>query len=878
MNDGSPVRAASDETLASRQAIGAPATHVEESAPKSIGDYELLRELGRGGMGIVYLARQRGLNRLVALKMILPGGSGGAVARFRVEAEAAAHLRHPGIVAVFDVGTEAGRHFYSMEYVDGRDLSQLVGERSLTGREAAEIVAAIADAMHYAHERGVLHRDLKPSNILIDPAGKVKITDFGLAKRVDGDSELTGAAILGTPSYMPPEQAVPGRGVVGPGSDVYAIGAILYQTLTCRPPFRAENPLETIRQLLTTDPVAPRLLNAAIPRDVETICLKCLEKESSRRYGSARELGDELRRFLAGEPILARPLNRVQRGWRWCRRHPAVASLSAVILLLALFAAAGVTSQWLRAERNLDRANLAFERLNTASDQMLTVVEDWVVRLPLDSNEHQETLSVTLSLYEKFLREEPTHVAARIKLAQTHHQLADIRRSQRQFELAAQHFAAAAAEYAQVLRERPDHPQARRWLADEQDWLGETQREAGRLEESQETLRSALATQESLAAVDPSPGLQAEMARSLYNLALLLRDMGDLAGATKRGRLALDLFQQLPPADRERPTVRQGEARCHVNLGMMLREAQEPRAAFEHYEQAATILRELVDEAPRQVRRRELRAELAQTELNRGNLLLIARGHEAFVELDALAESARSFRAAIELFRALVVEYPSVVEYRNELANAWNGLGSNHQVAKNEVEARAAFDHARELFTALVRRSPDSADLCSRLAITLSNLALLTPASDGDAKVELLSSAVEHQSQASRRAPKSATYRSLLRRHRIALVRQLLQLHRPALVISHVEALADDRVEGWKDLRLAATFMARAIPLAADDPSLDEPTRASLSGEYRRKACELLARAVTAGLADRRELEDEVFAPVRSTDEFQAILARLNRP
>ena len=303
------------------------------------GDYELLEEIARGGMGVVYKARQTGLKRIVALKMILSGQLAGEeeVKRFYAEAEAAAKLDHPNIVSIFEVGQHEGLHFFSMSFVEGESLAHKVAGGPVAPPEAAELVKKIAVAIAYAHAEGVIHRDLKPGNVLIDRDGEPRITDFGLAKRVDGDSSLTATGqVVGTPSYMPPEQARGELDRVGPLADVYAAGAVLYCLLTARPPFQGANPLDTLLQVLEKDPVPVRDLVPQVPRDLETICLKCLEKDPRGRYGSAGGLAQDLQRFLNGEPVDARPISRPARAWRWCRRKPVVAGLTAVVILLLL--------------------------------------------------------------------------------------------------------------------------------------------------------------------------------------------------------------------------------------------------------------------------------------------------------------------------------------------------------------------------------------------------------------------------------------------------------------------------------------------------------------------------------------------------------------
>jgi serine/threonine-protein kinase len=277
--------------------------------PATLGDYELIEEIGRGGMGVVYRATQKSLGRTVALKMLLRRdlASRADLARFRSEAEAAARLDHPGIVSIFDVGESDGLPFYSMRFIEGTTLARQLAAGPLPPREAATLLAKVADAVQAAHDRGVLHRDLKPSNILIDAMGRPHVSDFGLAKRLEDDQSVTHTgAILGTPCYMSPEQAAGSRGDVGPTSDVWSLGAILYQMLTGRPPFQASSPMDTLLAVLETDPPAPHTVAAGVDRDLEMIALKSLQKPQELRYASAGGLAADLRAFLAGETIAAR--------------------------------------------------------------------------------------------------------------------------------------------------------------------------------------------------------------------------------------------------------------------------------------------------------------------------------------------------------------------------------------------------------------------------------------------------------------------------------------------------------------------------------------------------------------------------------------------
>lgn len=330
--------------------------------PEAIEDYEVLGVLGRGGMGVVYKARQKALNRHVALKMLLSGGHSGPgeIERFRAEAEAVAKLQHPNIVQIHNVGSAGGRPYFSMELVDGGSLAQKLQGQPLQPIEAARLAKTLAVAIQVAHEHGILHRDLKPANILLHIANGEsvpKIGDFGLAKHVDDDSGQTATgSILGTPSYMSPEQASGRNRDVGPRSDVYSLGAILYETLTGRPPFRGGTTVETLDMVRTREPIAPRSLQPGVPFDLETICLKCLHKDTTRRYDSARALSTDLERFLAGLPIKARPVGTFERCWKWAKRYPAVAALFAV-LLVATPLLIGLWIQARSATNDLAKAN-----------------------------------------------------------------------------------------------------------------------------------------------------------------------------------------------------------------------------------------------------------------------------------------------------------------------------------------------------------------------------------------------------------------------------------------------------------------------------------------------------------------------------------------
>jgi serine/threonine protein kinase/tetratricopeptide (TPR) repeat protein len=366
----------SDQSIAgdsSAVARGAP-EHREggsakaDGAPVEFGDYQLLEEIGRGSQGVVYRARQKSLNRTVALKIIALGhwASKAHVKRFRREAEAAASLDYAGIVPIHEVGERDGSCYFSMKFVEGGQLDEVVRRSPISIRQAVELIAKVARIVHYAHEHGILHRDIKPGNILLDANGEPHLTDFGLARLLETESSVTQTLdVLGTPSYMAPEQAVGNNAAVSSVTDVYGIGAVLYQLLTGHPPFAGGTTYETIKLLLDTEPRQPRLLNPKIDRDLSTICLKCLEKDPKRRYSSALALADDLDRWLKHEPIRARRTGVFTRGRKWVRRNPSIAVMAAMLFALAV--PLGVTiwkSQLIRQPLATGIAVLPFENLS----------------------------------------------------------------------------------------------------------------------------------------------------------------------------------------------------------------------------------------------------------------------------------------------------------------------------------------------------------------------------------------------------------------------------------------------------------------------------------------------------------------------------------
>lgn len=370
------------------------------------GEFVLLNEIGRGGMGVVYRAKQRSLNRTVALKMILGGRFAGEeqVKRFYTEAESVAALHHPNIVSIFEVGEHEGQHYFAMEFVEGSDLTKLVEQSPLPEKEAAALVQTIAEAVHYAHQEGVIHRDLKPSNILLDQRGDPQISDFGLAKRLgDLDPEASGAQltvsgqVMGSPSFAAPEQ-IDGRSrESGREIDIYALGALLYYLLTGRPPFLADTLEHTLSLVISSPAPSPRILNPNLARDLETICLKCLEKDPERRYPTASELAEDLSRFGSNRPISARPVSLLEKAGRWAKSNPLPAALMLISLLILLAGSLGVISQWQRAERHAENEEQERER----AESTLTTLQVQHAELHLQRGETAEGIAYLAHVLRK---------------------------------------------------------------------------------------------------------------------------------------------------------------------------------------------------------------------------------------------------------------------------------------------------------------------------------------------------------------------------------------------------------------------------------------------------------------------------------------------
>jgi eukaryotic-like serine/threonine-protein kinase len=662
-----------------------------------VGEYDILDKIGHGGMGLVLKARHRRLKRTVALKLIKVGqlAEEQEVARFLVEARAAAHLKHPNIVAVYDVGEHAGSPFFTMEYVEGQSLHKLISERPLQPQRAATIIRKLALAVGYAHESGILHRDLKPQNILLDKYEEPKITDFGLATNAQENSQLTATGtVLGTPSYMPPEQARGKHEEMGKWSDVYSLGATFYETLVGRPPFTAATLGETLQQVMTVDPVSPRSLNPAIPRDLETICLKCLEKNPARRYQTGQELADELQRFLDDRPILARPTSRTEKFVRWCRRNPVIAGAIAAVSLAAVFA---IVSLWI----GLSQALAAKEEANDALNHSMDIVEDLLVGIneetlleqpgmqPIKAKIYakaQTSLEKLLPKLERSKRLPETIARVQLQMGQVKVQLGDHKEGLRLMTVANESLEKMHENDATNVKVLTN--------------LSKVKTEIGRLYFNQRDLKAAsapilqsLELRRKLVELEPDNTEAAQLlANSEMNVGLLEENLGNPQKALEQYEAAQWRRKALLTKEPANVGILRDQAKGLSELGLLRARQQKLREAEELFEQAEKAFTSLTDRRDRQL----------DDLLNHG-IVLRRLGDMAAVTNDEkkLNIAIERYVKSVKLLEELVTENPSVGIYRGTLAAARLNLAQLNQRQRNSREAFALLTQAFDDFNRL---------------------------------------------------------------------------------------------------------------------------------------------------------------------------------
>ncbi|MFN0021843.1 MAG: protein kinase domain-containing protein [Pirellulaceae bacterium] len=694
-----------------------------------VGEYDILDKIGHGGMGLVLKARQRRLKRIVALKLIKVGqlAEEQEVARFMVEARAAAHLKHPNIVAVYDVGEHAGSPFFTMEFVEGQSLHKLISERPLQPQRAAIIIRKLALAVAYAHEAGILHRDLKPQNILLDKYEEPKITDFGLATNAQENSQLTATGtVLGTPSYMPPEQARGKHEEMGKWSDVYSLGATFYETLVGRPPFTAATLGETLQQVMTVEPVSPRRLNPAIPRDLETICLKCLEKNPARRYQTGQELADELQRFLDDRPILARPTSRTEKFVRWCRRNPVIAGAIAAVSVAAVFAIVSLwvgLSQALAAKKESDetttvamemldklllrisgetlfnqpgmlevRAGIqkdaiaSYEVLLTKLEQSqrmpekIAVVKSSMGVMKLQLGEQKEGIDLVneaTSILEKMHRESPQNPKLLTYLSSVKTELGKFYFDQRNYKLAAEPLKQALELRKERVLLEPNDIEASQLLANAEMNLGTLHDTLHEIPAALALLESADKRRSKLLEKSPqNSGVLRDRAKGLSNIGLLQAQQGKLNEAEQYYEQARKAFETLDASKDRQLDDFLNLGICWKYLGdfAAIRNGKDDLSlAIRRYIESIKVLEQLVNSNSSM---RIYRGTLGRTRLNLAQLELRKMNyHESFAILTVAFDELQKLRIedpAYEKFSAKAV-------FEMLRLKKWNKLNNDDQ-------------------------------------------------------------------------------------------------------------------------------------------------------------------------------------------------------
>jgi tetratricopeptide (TPR) repeat protein len=864
-----PLEATSLEVDATKVTLGLP-----PAAPTwpDIPGYVITELLGQGGMGSVYRARHLRLGRMVALKTIAGDhASGPRLARFQAEAQALARLHHPHVVQIYEVSESKGLPYFAMEFLEGGGLDRKLAGTPQPPKDAARTVEVLARAIHDAHEHGIVHRDLKPANVLLTHDGEPKISDFGLVKRLQDDTAQTRTGdILGTPLYMAPEQVAGSSSAIGPCTDIYALGAILYEMLTGRPPFRGTTTVETFELTRSAEPVSPRRLQPGVPRDLETICLKCLEKPPDKRYASARALADDLARFLVNRPIAARRAGLAYRLGKWARRRPAVAALVAVVLVAALGTAglgiwynAGLRSAAQRAD---ERSRLA---RGVVDDMYTKVAEEWLIDEPFKDPLRQEFLEKAMHLYKEFVREEGNDPRVVRESALAHFRLGQIHRILNRHAAAQEEYRQAIVLQKSLYDRFRDDPQYRQDLANSHNWLGELLRESGgALTQAEAHYNTAREFQEGLMAEFPGdPVYRQEAARSHYNLGIVYIDLPREKLAREHLKEALDLLTTL---HQDFPDVRSYHhelARCLINHGVLFKNS-DPEQARDDYKRAIDHLTKLQAAARF---RAVYRSDLASVRQNLGNLL------------DKEGQSAgalRELEQAQELLADLAHDFPTRPGYKEKLANCCNSLASVRAGATDFTEAQKNWGRAKALLEQLVSDYPTVPDYHYRLGITLGNLGWLrSKKEDLPAARQHLEKAIEHLRSALASNANNPEYLQALRNQYQSLAETSVQLGDHAAAARAAAALAEVFKDRPQDLYYAACFLARCAPLAAQDQKLpDTAARDLCAKEYVHQSLLMLRKAAheRAGVVQRLSNEKEVFQPLLQDPEAAELLAQLS--
>lgn len=717
--DWQPTMVASGEDEFQTIRAGAVIEPDVPDLPRPFGNYELLDVIGRGGMGIVYRARQVAADRTVALKVVrrdylesvAQDTKASALERFHQEVQATARLEHKSIVSVYEVGDVDGEPFFSMQFIEGQSLAEILRDGPIPNREAAQYMVDVARAVAEAHRQDILHRDIKPQNILIDRAAdRALVADFGLAKVLSSNEELTQSGdIMGSPPYMSPEQARDSSKVTTQ-SDIYAIGATVYHVLTGRPPFQAATALQTMILVTDQEPVPPRQLNPAIDRDLETICLKCLEKEPGRRYDSATALVEEFRRYLDGKPIVARPVGTIGRTVRWCRRNPVTATLIASTVAFLILALVATAVGYIRTTAALRVAEARFQHARHTVDNFCTnVSENILLNQPNMQPLRRELLEQALQYYHEFLDERGEDPTIQDELAKTYFRIGQISEMIDAPDDAFEAYRQALAMQEELVAARPKDPEVLDALGDTYTRYGGVLLRQERWKDAEEAYEKASEIRKRLVTVSlQHTEYERKLANTDMNKGVLAKQQGDVVLAEKRFMKAQTLRKQILARDPNATKVRRDLAMGLFNLASLHQSSKLRNlvAAQKELKEAAKLFEEVLAEDP---------ADL----MNQYHLVLCQRvlGDVESVTGDRSAEN--TYRNALTRLERLVRQNPTVLAYRAEMARAYMNVGLLYNEEGKQAEAIAALLRASELLEQVDIQCPDTPDYERNLAVTL---------------------------------------------------------------------------------------------------------------------------------------------------------------
>jgi eukaryotic-like serine/threonine-protein kinase len=657
----------------------------------SIPGYRVLGELGRGGMGVVYKAEQLSLGRIVALKVMTAGvhASPAELARFRSEAESAARLGHPGIVQVHEVGQADGCPFFSLEFVAGGTLSERLRVKPLTPQEAAQLVATIARAVQFAHDQQIIHRDLKPSNVLLTLAGEPKIADFGLAKQLMGDSQTKTGEIMGTPGYMAPEQAAGVTKTIGPACDIYALGAILYQILTGRPPFYDPDPVETILQVISDEPVSVHRLAPSTPRDLVTICHKCLEKPPKKRYATAGELAADLDRFLTGQPILARRTPAWERVVKWVKRRPALAGMIGVIVVavVTIFSYGIWKNGQLKTQRDraLKNFNLAIENTNR--------------RIQRAGQARDDLLRDELQFLTAIRGQPGTTAEIRYERVKAARMSGDIFRKLEETKDALLAYEYALEELTLLMRGDSASQLYLRERAAVLNGRGQLRFDGDNLAAAEQDFQEAM---DIFAALHQRGGTDTDSAEQRAavegNLVLVLNRQGKKKEALAHQERLVKVWEDVLVVYPNEPLYHRGHAVAQGNLATILLSSK-PREAEKLLVQALAE----VEKLPEQIKSEQFVREFSAA--SHTNLATV------LAKRSALVEARDEYQKGIGAMEKLIVAYPEVSQYQQKKGDIQYNLALLLAGEGKFAEAIVRMDSAAKAYAALVSRHPESVAL-----------------------------------------------------------------------------------------------------------------------------------------------------------------------